>query len=106
MGARGTYLAVAGALLIGIGLFALRFPVFLDSYDQWGWQIRCGTGYGADLTQADHAGAAGACRSALALRRAWTVPMVAVGALTLVGVTLVAATRSARESPAGPPEPD
>ena len=38
--------------LIGVGLLALNFPVFLDAYDQWGFQIKCGTGYLTDLTQA------------------------------------------------------
>ena len=42
---------VCGVLLI-IGLIALNFPVFLDAYDQWGFQIKCGTGYVSDLTQA------------------------------------------------------
>jgi hypothetical protein len=27
-------------------------PIYLSGYDQWGWQIRCGTGFGSDLTQA------------------------------------------------------
>ena len=49
---RLAYTGIVCAVVLGIGLLALNFPVFLDTYDQWGFQIKCGTGYAADLTQA------------------------------------------------------
>ena len=68
----------------------MNFPVFLDAYDQWGFQIKCGTGYASDLTQA--AAAAGQhdyvdkCETALLVRRMWTIPLIAVsGLVVLVG---------------------
>jgi hypothetical protein len=65
---------------------------------QWGFQIKCGTGYAPDLTQT--AAAAGQhnyvdqCETALLVRRMWTIPIVAVSALVLLAVTVA----SARES--------
>jgi hypothetical protein len=41
------------------GLFALRFPVFLGDFDQWGFQINCGSGFQSALTQAVIADSAG-----------------------------------------------
>jgi hypothetical protein len=99
---RAAYLGIVSALLLAAALFALRFPVYLDHYDQWGWQINCGTGYASELTQA--AAAVGdsnyvdECETALLRRRAWTVPLVVIGGITLLAVTVVAATTSARES--------
>ena len=49
---RAFYLGALSVVMIVVGLLALRFPVFIDVYDQWGWQIKCGTGFGTDLTQA------------------------------------------------------
>jgi hypothetical protein len=80
----------------------LNFPVFLDAFDQYGFQIKCGTGYASDLSQA--AGAAGQhnyvdqCETALMLRRLWAIPLVAVGSIVLVVVVFVAATVWGRES--------
>ena len=65
------------AILLCIGLFALRFPVFIDDYDQWGWQVNCGTGFTADLTQATAAvgdkNFVDQCETALIVRRLWTI---------------------------------
>ena len=98
---RAFYLGVLGVVLIGAGLLALNFPVFVDAYDQFGFQIKCGTGFGADLSQA--AAAEGGnyvdqCETALMLRRIWAIPMVAIGSIVLAGVVLVAATIWGRES--------
>ncbi|MGE2716846.1 hypothetical protein ACQI4L_22550 [Mycolicibacterium litorale] len=98
---RAWYIAVGGAILLAIGLFALRFPVFIDGYDQWGWQVKCGSGFAANLTQAENAAAGGtdfvgSCQDALLTRRLWTIPLIAVGVITLVAV-LVAATVSHRD---------
>jgi hypothetical protein len=104
MAPRVWYIGIGGALLLAIGLFALRFPVFIDAYDQWGWQIECGNGFAANLTQAENAGAEGtdvvaACQGALLGRRLWTIPLIAVGVLALMSV-LLSATVSHKESAA------
>ncbi len=99
---RLAYTGIVCGVLAAIGLIALNFPVFLDAYDQWGFQIRCGTGYVTDLTQA--AAATGQhnyvdkCETALLVRRMWTIPLVAVGGLVLLVVALTSAIASARES--------
>lgn len=48
-----------GVLLVMGGLFALRCPVFLGDFDQWGFQINCGSGFQSALTQAVIADSAG-----------------------------------------------
>jgi hypothetical protein len=79
-----------------------EFSVFLDGYDQWGFQIKCGTGYATDLTQA--AATVGQhnfvneCETALLVRRLWTIPLVAISGLVLLVVTAASAITSARES--------
>src|SRR5258705_12359598 len=67
-----------GVLLVMGGLFALRFPVLLGDFDQWGFQINCGSGFHSALTQAVIADSAGThfvdrCHTALAMRRGWTI---------------------------------
>ena len=92
---------------VAVGLFALNFPVFLDAYDQWGFQIKCGTGYVSDLTQA--AASAGEhnyvdeCETALLVRRLWTIPLVVVGGPVVLVALVASATASARESLDGTP---
>ncbi len=99
---RLAYTGIIAAVLLGIGLFALNFPVFLDAYDQWGFQIKCGTGYLSDLSQA--AAAAGdtnyvdECQTALATRRLWTIPLAVISGLVLLAVVVASATTSVRES--------
>jgi hypothetical protein len=98
---RAFYLGILSVVLIVVGLVALNFPVFIDAFDQWGWQIKCGTGYSANLTQAAEATGGNyvdQCGTALMLRRVWAIPMVAIGAIVVVGVVLVAATVWGRES--------
>lgn len=98
---RAFYLGVLGVALIVAGLLALNFPVFIDAYDQFGFQIKCGTGYFSDLTQAAEASGGdhvGQCGTALMLRRLWTIPMVAIGGILLVIIVAVAATVWGRES--------
>lgn len=84
----------AGVLLLTVGLLALRFPVFLSDFDQWGFQINCGSGFQSSLTQAGIADAAGThfvdqCHTAVAVRRAWTIPMTVAGALLLSALLVV-----------------
>jgi hypothetical protein len=98
---RAFYLGILSVVLIVVGLVALNFPVFIDAFDQWGWQIKCGTGYSSNLTQAAEATGGNyvdQCGTALMLRRIWAIPMVVIGSIVLVGVVLVAATVWGRES--------
>ena len=101
MNHRAAYAAIISAILLCIGLFALRFPVFIDDYDQWGWQVNCGTGFTADLTQATAADGdknfADECETALLVRRMWTIPLVVLGSVALLGVLVATAATSARE---------
>ena len=92
---RGWFLLCIGGALVGIGLVALHFPVFIDAYDQWGWQIKCGTGYSTNLIQAQtadptlpHNTFVDQCQSALAVRRAWTIPIAVAGWLILSGLAV------------------
>jgi hypothetical protein len=98
---RAFYIGVVSAVVIVVGLLAMNFPVFLDTYDQWGWQIKCGTGYSSDLTQAAEASGGNyvdQCGTALMLRRLWAIPMVVIGSIVFAGVLFVAATLWGRES--------
>jgi hypothetical protein len=92
---RAWYLGIAGAILLAVALFALRFPVLLDAYDQYGWQIECGSGYHTDLAQADTAGGdyPAECGTALMLRRLWTISLALIGLAAVLAV-LVAAIRT------------
>ena len=87
--------------MIATGLLALNFPVFINVYDQFGFQIKCGTGYFANMTQATEATGGdyvGQCETALMLRRLWTIPLVAIGSILLAVIVFVAATLWGRES--------
>ena len=100
MSFRAVYIGIAGAVMLGIGLYLLSLPVYLDDFDQFGMQIPCGSGYSTHLVQANAAGAeyADKCGSAVLTRRLWTIPIVAVGALALIAVLFRAATSSAHET--------
>jgi hypothetical protein len=79
---------ITGVLLLVGGLLALRFPVFLSDFDQWGFQINCGTGFQSNLTQAGIADSAGThfvdqCHASIAMRREWSIPVVVAAALLL-----------------------
>ena len=99
---RLAYTGISCGVVVAIGLLALNFPVFLDAYDQWGFQIKCGTGYASDLSQA--AATVGQhnfvdkCETALLLRRMWTIPLVAISGLGVLAVTVASAVTSAHES--------
>jgi hypothetical protein len=99
---RAFYLGVLSFVLIAVGLLALKFPVFVDAFDQWGFQIKCGTGFGSNLTQAAEASGGGdyvgQCETALLLRRLWAIPMVAIGSILAAVIVYVAATVWGRES--------
>jgi hypothetical protein len=95
---RGWVDMLIGAILLAGALVALCFPVYLGTYDKWGVQIKCGNGYhsqiDSQLMQANNqdqarrseppTGYVGQCNSALAHRRAWAIPVAAVGALIVV----------------------
>jgi hypothetical protein len=99
---RLAYTGIVSGIVVAIRLLALNFPVFLDAYDQWGFQIKCGTGYLTDLTQA--AATSGQhdfvdqCETALLVRRLWTIPLVVIGGLVLLAVVVASAIASGRES--------
>jgi hypothetical protein len=98
---RTWYAVIGGGILVIIGLFALRFPVYLDDFDQWGWQVKCGTGFGGDLAQAAAATNASdfveRCGTALLVRRLWTIPLVVIGLIAFFGTLLTTALTSMRE---------
>jgi hypothetical protein len=84
----------AGVLLLMLGLLALRFPVFLSAFDQWGFQINCGTGLQSNFTQVAIADPTGSqfvdqCHTAIVMRRAWAVPLAAAGAMLLGGLLVI-----------------
>ncbi|BBY03435.1 hypothetical protein MSEO_39340 [Mycobacterium seoulense] len=113
---RGPVIFSVATVALAIGLFALRFPVFIDAYDQFGWQVKCGSGFTTDLTQAsvadgntnDHGGPSqparprtnyvGQCGNALFLRRAWAIPAATVGGLALVGLAAAALAHDRRRT--------
>jgi hypothetical protein len=102
---RAFYIGIVCAFLIAVGLLALNFPVFLDGFDQYGFQIKCGTGYLTDLSQAAAAvpqhDYVDQCETALLVRRLWTIPLVVVGLVVLVIVVAISATVWGRESAFG-----
>jgi hypothetical protein len=98
---RAFYIGVVCFFLIAGGLLALNFPVFLDAFDQYGFQVKCGTGYATDLSQATANNLVDQCETALLIRRMWTIPLVAVGTIVLIVVLAVAATVWGRESAFG-----
>ena len=99
---RLAYTGVVCGVLVVFGLIALNFPVFLDAYDQWGFQVKCGTGYATEMTQA--AATVGQhnfvieCETALLVRRMWAIPLVVICGLVLLAVTVASAITSARET--------
>ena len=102
---RAFYIGVGCVVLIVTGLLALNFPVFLDAFDQYGFQIKCGTGYDTDLSQAAAAVGEHAyvdqCETAILTRRLWTIPLVVIGFVVLALVVAVAALVWGRESAFG-----
>jgi hypothetical protein len=102
---RAFYIGVGCAVLIVVGLLSLNFPVFIDAFDQYGFQIKCGTGFGTDLSQA--AAATGEhtyidqCETAILVRRLWAIALVVIGSIVLAPVVAVAALVWGRESAFG-----
>ncbi|WP_375481707.1 hypothetical protein [uncultured Mycobacterium sp.] len=98
MSTQRLFILAAGVLLLMVGLLALRFPVFLSDFDQWGFQINCGSGFGGSLTQAGIADGAGThfvdqCHTAVAVRRIWTIPMAMFGAFLLGALAITPSRR-------------
>jgi hypothetical protein len=102
---RAFYIGVGCAVLIVVALLALNFPVFLDAFDHYGFQIKCGTGFATDLSQA--AAAAGdhtyvdECETAILMRRLWTIPLIVIASIVLALLVAVAALVWGRESAFG-----
>lgn len=99
---RGPLIVFAAVVLLAGGLFALYFPVFIDAYDQFGWQVKCGSGFTTDLTQASSAGGTTGnnyvrqCNNALMVRRLWAIPAAALGGLTLTWQAVAAVAHDYR----------
>src|SRR5262249_7680459 len=98
---RAFYFGVLAVALIAVGVLALYFPVYIDAYDQFGFQIKCGTGFFSDVSQAAQASGGdrvSQCETALMVRRLWAIPLMAVGSILLAVIIFVAATIWGRES--------
>jgi hypothetical protein len=80
--------AVVAVVLLTFGLLALRWPVYLLDFDPWGVQVKCGSGFSADLIQANFAGKADQCQHALAVRRMWAIPVAALGWLIVIALVV------------------
>ena len=105
MSNRRFFVFAAGITLLVGGLLALRFPVFLPNFDQWGFQINCGSGF-PDRVDAAGIADSGAgqfideCHTAVAIRRAWAIPVTMAGALLLSALAVILpSTRQAAGSP-------
>ena len=110
---------LSGLALLTVGLLALRFPVFLSDFDQWGFRINCGSGFQSTLTQAGLADPAGShfigqCHTAIATRRAWAIPLALSGVLLLSALlvrprrrrlAIVAASKASSDTRAVPSAP-
>ena len=91
MSNRQFVVVTAGALLAVVGLLALRWPIYLNHYDQFGMQINCGMGFNSNLAQAadaDGGGLVAQCGTALLIRRAWAIAITVVGWLLLTGLVV------------------
>ncbi|ORB07135.1 hypothetical protein BST30_08240 [Mycobacterium mantenii] len=86
---RGPLVVFAAVVFLVGGLFALYLPVFIDAYDQYGWQVKCGNGFTTDLTQASNAvgttsnNDVAQCNDALMVRRLWAIPAAVLGGMAL-----------------------
>jgi hypothetical protein len=93
MSTRRLLILAAGLFLLTSGLFALWMPVFLGDFDQWGFRINCGNGLHSVLSQAEIADSAGThfvdqCGTAIAVRRAWAIPLAVTGTLFLSALVI------------------
>jgi hypothetical protein len=106
---RGRLDILIGTVLLAGALVALGFPVYLDSYDRWGIQIKCGTGYHSQLLQATIADQQPAqqsgpadyvdhCKSAVQHRRVWVLPVAGLGAVLLIPELVTWARGGSRSS--------
>ena len=101
---RAFYTGVGCIVVMVAGLIALNFPVFIDAFDHYGFQIKCGTGFATDLSQAAVAGQrtyVEQCEKALLTRRLWTIPPVVTGAMLLALTAAVTTLLWGRESAFG-----
>lgn len=99
---RVPWIVFTAVVLLAGGLLAQYFPVFIDAFDQFGWQVKCGNGFASELTQA--ATAAGnarhyvdQCNSALMVRRLWAIPTAALGGVTLTWLAVAAVVHDYRQ---------
>ncbi|GFG63508.1 hypothetical protein MKUB_09980 [Mycobacterium kubicae] len=83
---RQIYIGVAGLVLLVIGVAGLWYPVYLNQFDMYGIKVSCGNGFASAVPQnalSDGGNPATRCGTALLVRRAWTIPVVALGWLLL-----------------------
>lgn len=105
-------IGLLAAAAIGLGVFALLWPVSLGDHDRWGARIVCGTGVFSDHSQAEATGGVGfpedalsldptvhtdyvaQCESATWWRRSWAAALIVPGAV-VSGALLRASHRQA-----------
>ena len=100
---RVALIVFTAVVLLAGGLLALYFPVFIDAFDQFGWQVKCGNGFTTELTQASSAAGTARryvdqCNSALMIRRSWAIPTAALGGVTLTWQAAAAVVHDHRRS--------
>src|SRR3954471_2459492 len=95
------FLAVLGAVALIGGAAALFEPVHIDSKDMRGDDISCGAAFSADtgaawmkdrqavLAGGTDPGNVADCKSALAARKTWTIPLAIAGGVVLLGALVV-----------------
>jgi hypothetical protein len=101
------FIVVVGAVVLIAGVVALFVPVSVTPPNHV--TVGCGNAVSADLSEARQRDGAGiqaeleynassflgtanyeaSCRSSLTTRRAWSIPLAAIGALALAGALLV-----------------
>ena len=93
MSNRRSLVMTVAAVLVGAGLLALWWPVYLDQYDRYGVQISCGRAFAAGLSQEVISGEDGGsivkrCGTARLAHRVWAIPLTVVGWLVLTGLVV------------------
>lgn len=104
------YAVIVGAVVLLIGVIALLVPVSTSNGN--GGNISCGTAISSDLSAAREANSKSVadvpilnqivphndyvaqCESAVSQRRAWSIPLAAVGLLATAGTFLVGGRKS------------
>jgi len=99
-------LGLLAMVVVGVGVVMLCWPVHLDAYDRWGFQISCGSGLATDDSQAAAAdGEAGAhrddvdrCHAAVRHRRVGATVLLILGGAGATANAGIARRRRTRAS--------